>query len=148
MSAVDFRHFYAHHVMATGETYRFPCQCSILSTQSSFSNTLSTLLTGLWATGLIFPLDFGTAVFFICLHVYVISRVWRSERGNYNPSIEDGQTTQWPKEKGQRTNNDLQNTTQKTKDRVTRTPLKTGSKLKCSERVSSSCSTSGTCFGF
>ena len=116
--------------------------------QSSFSNTLSTLLTGLWATGLIFPLDFGTAVFFICLHVYVISRVWRSERGNYNPSIDDGQTTQWPKEKGQRTNNDLQNTTQKTKDRVTRTPLKTGGKLKCSERVSSSCSTSGTCFGF
>ena len=32
--------------------------------QSSFSNTLSTLLTGLWATGLIFPLDFETVVFF------------------------------------------------------------------------------------
>jgi len=30
------------------------------------------------------------------------------------------------KRKGQRTNNDLQNTTQKTKDRVTRTPLKPG----------------------
>ena len=27
---------------------------------------------------------------------------------------------QWPKETGQRTNNDLQNTTQKTKDRVIR----------------------------
>jgi hypothetical protein len=39
-------------------------------------------------------------------------------------------TTQWPKEKGQRTNNDLQNTTQKTKNRVTRTPLNTGGKLK------------------
>jgi acetyl-CoA carboxylase beta subunit len=30
------------------------------------------------------------------------------------------------KKKHRRTNNDLQNTTQKTKDRVTRTPLKTG----------------------
>ena len=35
-----------------------------------------------------------------------------------------GQTIQWPIEKRQRTNNDLQNTTQKTKDRVTRTLLK------------------------
>jgi hypothetical protein len=30
------------------------------------------------------------------------------------------------REKGKRINNDLQNITQKTKDRVTRTPLKTG----------------------
>ena len=30
----------------------------------------------------------------------------------------------------------------KTKDRVTRTPLKTGGELRCSGRVSSSCSTS------
>jgi hypothetical protein len=34
--------------------------------------------------------------------------------------------------------------THKTTDRVTRTPLKTGGKLRCSGRVSSSCSTSGT----
>jgi hypothetical protein len=34
--------------------------------------------------------------------------------------------------------------TNKTKDRVTRTPLKTGGELKCSGRVSSSCSTSDT----
>ena len=34
--------------------------------------------------------------------------------------------------------------THKTKDRMTRTPLKTGVELKCSGRVSSSCSTSGT----
>jgi len=33
------------------------------------------------------------------------------------------------------TNYDLQNTTQKTKDRVTRTPIKTGGKLRCSGRV-------------
>jgi hypothetical protein len=32
----------------------------------------------------------------------------------------------------------------KTKNRVTRTPLKTGGELRCSERLSSSCSTSGT----
>ena len=34
--------------------------------------------------------------------------------------------------------------TYKTKDRVTRTPLKTAGKLRCSGRVSSSCSTSDT----
>ena len=42
------------------------------------------------------------------------------------------------------TNNDLQNTTQKTKDRVTQTSLKSGVELRCSGRASSSCSTSGT----
>jgi hypothetical protein len=34
--------------------------------------------------------------------------------------------------------------TYKTKDRVTRTPLRTGGELKCSEKVSNSCSTSDT----
>jgi hypothetical protein len=34
--------------------------------------------------------------------------------------------------------------THKTKDRVTRTPLKTEGEIRCFERVSSSCSTSGT----
>jgi len=34
--------------------------------------------------------------------------------------------------------------THKTKDRVTRTPLKTGDELRCSGRLSSSCSTSDT----
>jgi len=43
-----------------------------------------------------------------------------------------------------RTNNDPQNTTQKTKDRATRTPLKTEVEPRCSGRVGSSCSTSGT----
>jgi hypothetical protein len=42
-----------------------------------------------------------------------------------------------------RTNNDLQNYTYKTKDQVTRTPLKIGGELRCSGRVISSCSTSG-----
>ena len=43
--------------------------------------------------------------------------------------------------KGQTT---IQNTYTKTKDRVTRTPLKTGGELRCSGRVGSSCSTSDT----
>jgi len=40
-----------------------------------------------------------------------------------------------------RTNHDLQSIRQKTRDRTTRTPLKTGGKLKYSGRISSSCST-------
>ena len=37
--------------------------------------------------------------------------------------IEEGTTIQWSKERDNKTNNDLQNTTQKSKDRATRTPL-------------------------
>ena len=43
-----------------------------------------------------------------------------------------------------RINNDLHNSTQKTKDWATKTSLKTGGKFRCYERVRSSCSTSGT----
>ena len=46
--------------------------------------------------------------------------------------------------KGKRTNNDLQNTSLKTKDCATRTPLKTGSEIVWAVTVSSSCSISGT----
>ena len=49
------------------------------------------------------------------------------------------------KKKDERTNNNLQNITHKTKDRVIRTPLKTGGELRCFGWESSSCSTSGTC---
>ena len=45
------------------------------------------------------------------------------------------------KGKGQRTNNNLQNITHKTKDPATRTPLKTGGEPRWSGRVGSSCST-------
>jgi hypothetical protein len=39
------------------------------------------------------------------------------QRANQNPYIEEEQTTQWPKVKSAKgKNNDLQNTTQKTKD--------------------------------
>jgi hypothetical protein len=43
--------------------------------------------------------------------------------GNQNSLIEEEQTTQWPKGKGQKT---IYKTYHKTKDRVTRTPLKPG----------------------
>jgi len=75
---------------------------------------------------------------------YVIRSVWRYQRGNQNPYIEEEQTTQWTKEKGQKDKQRSTKHTYKTKDRVTRTPLKTGAELRCSGRVSSSCSTSGT----
>ena len=64
-------------------------------------------------------------------------------KGNHNPYIEE-QTTQWPKEKVQKNKQRYTKHTYKTKDRVTRTPLKTGGELRCSGRVSSCCSTSGT----
>jgi hypothetical protein len=55
--------------------------------------------------------------------IYFVRRVWRYQRGtsNQNPCIEEEQTTQWPKEKVQKDKH-----THKTKDRVTRTPLKPG----------------------
>ena len=64
--------------------------------------------------------------------------------GNQNPYIEEEQTTQWPKEKVQKDKQRSTKHTHKTKDRVTRIPLKTEGEMRCSGRVSSSCSTSGT----
>jgi len=46
-------------------------------------------------------------------------------KGNQNPYIEE-QTTQWPKEKGPKDKQRSTKHTYKTKDRVTRTLLKTG----------------------
>ena len=63
--------------------------------------------------------------------------------GNQNPYIE-WQTTQWPKEKVPKDKQRSTKHTHRTKDRATRTPLKTGDELRCSGRVSSSCSTSDT----
>jgi hypothetical protein len=54
------------------------------------------------------------------------------------------QTTQWPEEKGQKNKQRSAKHTYKTKDSVTRTPLKTGGELRYSGRVSSSCATSDT----
>jgi hypothetical protein len=54
--------------------------------------------------------------------------------------IEEEQTTQWPKEKVQKDKQRSTKHTHKSKDRVTRTE----GELRCSGRVSSSCSTSDT----
>ena len=63
--------------------------------------------------------------------------------GNQNPYIEEEQTTQWSKERVQKDKQRFTKHVHKTKDRVTRTPLKTGGELRWSGRVSSSCSTIG-----
>jgi hypothetical protein len=73
-----------------------------------------------------------------------LRRVWRYQRGNQNLYIEEKQTTQWPKKNVQKDKQRSTKYTHKTKDRVTRTPLKTGGELGCSGRIDSSCSTSGT----
>ena len=79
---------------------------------------------------------------------YILScnqrRVWRYQRGNQNPYIEEEQTTQWPKEEVHKDKQRSTKHTYNTKDRVSRTPLKTGGELGCSGRVGSSCSTSDT----
>jgi hypothetical protein len=66
---------------------------------------------------------------------YIVRRVWRYQRGNQNPYIEEEQTTQWSKEKVQKNKQRSTKHTYKTKDRVTLTPLKTGGELMCSGRV-------------
>ena len=52
-----------------------------------------------------------------------VRRVWRYQGGNQNPYIEE-QTSQWLKEKVQKDKQRSTKHTYKTKDRVTRTPLK------------------------
>jgi hypothetical protein len=58
--------------------------------------------------------------------LYFWRRVWRHQRGNQNPYIEEEQTTQWSIEKVQKDKQWSTKHTYKTKDRVTRTPLKAG----------------------
>jgi hypothetical protein len=52
----------------------------------------------------------------------LLTRVGRYQRGHQNSYIEE-QTTQWPKEKGQKDKQWSTKHTHKTKDRITRTPL-------------------------
>ena len=56
------------------------------------------------------------------------------QRDNQNLYIEEEQTTKWPKEKGQKNKQRSTKHTHKTKDRVSRTPLKIGGELKFFER--------------
>jgi hypothetical protein len=90
-------------------------------------------------------MKFSFYIFFgICCVQILIRKVWRYQRGSQNPYIEEEQTTQRPKEKVLKDKQRSTKHTYKTKDRVTRTSLKTGGELRCSGRVSSSCSTSDT----
>ena len=62
-------------------------------------------------------------------------RFWRYQRGIQNPYIGEEQTTH-----GKKSKKDKQRSTKqrhKTKDRITRTALKTGDELRCSGRVGS-----------
>jgi hypothetical protein len=79
-----------------------------------------------------------------CLRHHSQRRIWRYQRVNQSLYIEEEQTTKWPKEKVQKDQHRSTKHTHKTKNRVTWTPLKPVGKLRCSGRVSSSCTTSGT----
>jgi hypothetical protein len=68
----------------------------------------------------------------------------RQKNRQHNGQKTEEQTTQWPKEKVQKDNNDLLTITHKAKDQTTRIPLKTGDDLKCSGRVIRSCPTNVT----
>ena len=89
-------------------------------------------------------LKYKNLLCFVYFEPFFIWRVLRYQRGNQNPYIEDEQTTPWSKEKVQKDKQRSTKHTYKTKDRVTRIPLNTGGELRCSWRVSSSCSTSDT----
>ena len=64
-----------------------------------------------------------------------VRRVWRYQRGNQIPYMEEEQTPYWPKEKVQKDKQRSTKHTYKSKDRVTRTPLKTAGELKSSGMV-------------
>ena len=83
-------------------------------------------------------------IWYIYIKIYLeLRRVWRYQRGNQNPHIEEEQTTQWPKEKVQKDNHRSTKHTYKTKDWVTQPTLKTGVNSGSPEgRVNSSYSTS------
>jgi hypothetical protein len=70
--------------------------------------------------------------------------VKRNQRGKQNLYIGEQQTTQWPNKKVQKGKQRSTKLTHKTKDRITRTPLKTWGELRCSRGISSSCSGSGS----
>jgi len=64
-----------------------------------------------------------------------LRRVWRYQRDTQNTYIEEEQIIQLPKEKVQKDKQWSTKHKYKTKDRVTRTPLKIGGELRCSGRV-------------
>jgi len=83
-------------------------------------------------------------LFYILFTSFVLYEEFEDTKGVIRIRKSKKQTTQWPKEKGQKDKQRSTKHTHKTKDRVTRTPLNTGAELRCSSRVSSSRSSSGT----
>ena len=78
-------------------------------------------------------------------HVCIVKKIClKIPKGQSETYIKEEQTTQWSKETVQKDKQRSTKHTYKTKDRVTRIPLKTRGELGCSGRVASSCSTSGT----
>ena len=77
------------------------------------------------------------------LSINLCKKSLKIPKGNQNPYIEKEQTTQWPKEKVQKDKKRSTKHTHKTDDRVTRTPLRAGAVLRCSEWVCRSGSTRG-----
>ena len=93
---------------------------------------------------LIFDFEIVPTLWYFCqfitsIRYKTLRRVLRYQRDNQNLYMIEEQTTQWPKEKGQK---DKQRSTKHAQ--VTQPPLKTGGELRYSGRVSSSCSNSGT----
>jgi hypothetical protein len=81
---------------------------------------------------------FHTQTYQFLLHLYMYRSVicCKVQKG-LSESVyrSEGQTTQWPKEKVQKYKQRSTKHTYKTKDRVTRTPLKFGGEFRCSGRV-------------
>ena len=106
-------------------------------------------------------IKYGRRVGTVCLNVIIIlqwnlcnptpeffdilyKKSLKIPKGYQNRYIEEEKTTQWPKKKVQKVKQRSTKHTSKTKDLVTRTSPKSGGELRCSRRVSSSCSTGGT----
>ena len=65
-----------------------------------------------------------------CTNIQLTRRVWRYQRRNQNSYIEEEQTTKGQRKKVQKDKQRSIKHTHKTKDRVTRTPLKPGGELR------------------
>ena len=72
-----------------------------------------------------------------------VIRIRKQKNRQHNGQKKKNRQHNGQKEKGQKEKQRYTNITHKTKDRVTRTPLKIGDEIKTSGMESSSCSTSG-----
>ena len=67
----------------------------------------------------------------LSIEIKIERRVWRYQKGNQRPYIEEEQTTQCAKEKVQKDKQRSTKHTHKTEDRVTRILLKPGGEVRC-----------------